>query len=68
MKKLLLMCFFITGCVTTNYTPQTKEGAQCKKACSHSMLACDGNPYVCDKAMKSCLQSCKEMEEMNNDQ
>lgn len=49
----------------SNYQPTTKEGIQCKIECSHSMSNCHASSYTCDRAISTCMQSCKELEEIN---
>ena len=67
---LSFLCLFsialLSACAAgSNYQPTTKEGAQCKIECSYAMANCHGSSYSCDRAASTCMQSCQDLEMIN---
>jgi len=52
----------VTGCVASDFEPQTIEGAQCKSDCAESMQLCNESSYTCERAYALCIEACIDVD------
>ena len=59
--------FTLSSCtLAPSFTPNTIEGANCKKECAHKQQSCRASSYTCDQGYASCLEVCLDIERISS--
>jgi hypothetical protein len=66
MRFLLVLVTpaILLGCATSNFTPTTMAGAQCKKECATNMQMCTASSYTCDQSYGKCIEACVDTDRL----